>query len=336
MENRKVTLKTIAEELGISVMTVSRVFNKHPYVREEIREKVLKLAEKLNYYPNFVARSLVKKKTNTIGFIIPSIHLSFFAEITKGIEETLNQKGYKLILCHSNEDFKKEKEEINILKARQIDGLIIAPAKNVEKFLHYILLKKSGIPFVLVDRYFPKIKISYVATDDEKGAEEMTDFLINLGHRKIGYLAGPQEASDGKNRLKGYIKSLKKYGIPIARKMIRITGINYEDGYREMNYFLNMREKPTAIFAFNDDVAFGAFHRIREKNLDIPKDITLVGFGNEKGGAILTPPLTTMDQMPYEIGKKSAEILINKIEKKERKEVQVLLKPKLVIRKSHC
>ncbi len=327
----------IGRKTKVSTATVSRVLNNKDDlipISKETKEKVLKAAKDLNYHPNLLARSLVQKKSNTIGLIIPSVSYSFFPEVTKGIEAVLNENGYKLILCHSDEDSKKERGEFENLLERRVDGLIIAPAQEMENLTILQELKEEKFPFVLIDRHYQGENFNCVLTNDEEAAFEAVDYLISLGHKRIGYIAGPSSCSTSKERFSGYKKALIKSKIPFEEELVIGNGFNEEDGYKAMKRFFQLKELPTAIFCINDPAAIGTFKAIKEKGLNIPDDISLIGFANLSPTEILEIPLTTVNQPKHQMGEVACKRLLEIIEKKDTKPKKIILESKLIIRSS--
>lgn len=331
-----VTLEQIAKELNVSIMTVSRALNDHPYVSEKTKKKVLKIAEELGYIPNLIAKSLVKKKTYTIGVVVPEITYSFFPEAIRGIEEIASARGYQLVLAYSAEDAKKEASALKMLASKRVDGILVSVSETVKDFKFYKQILNLGIPIVFFDRCVFDIGASCVAIDDEKASEVITEHLIKHGYTKLAHLSAPLTVSIGKARLKGFKKALKKYNLKIDSKYIITAGLKEEEGYIAMKQLLSVKksELPRAVVAVNDPVAFGAIKAIEEKKLKIPDDIAIVGFSDDIRSSLISPPLTTVKQHAYELGKLAAEKLINHIENKTEKVEKKIIDAEIVIRKS--
>ena len=334
---KKLMIKTqeeIARKLDISRMTVYRALYNKPDISEITRKKVLELVKEHGYQPNDVARSLVLKKTNTLGLILPCVTHSFFPEITRAIEEAANENGYHVILCHTNRNWKKEAREIDVLRAKKVDGMIITPVAGRKGICAYQQLKEMHLPFVLIDLYIDGFECNFVGTDDVAGAYQATKHLIDLGHILIGHLAGPLAASTARDRLKGYQQALKANGILFNAEYVKMAGFEYEDGERAIGEFLKTKNRPTAIFAVNDPVAMGAYLTLKAMGLSVPDDMALVGFGGMRAGAFLGAPLTTVVQPAQQIGKTAYQMLIEEIERgiKPAKKVQII--PSLLVRES--
>jgi len=330
-----ITLKMIAHKAGVSAMHVSRALNNKPGVKKDLREKILKIARQQHYQPHIIARSLVLQKTHTIGLIIPCVTHSFFPEITRSVEDVAHSRGYNVLLCHSDDNAQREEEEIRLLLSRKVDGLAIVPATDKINLTVYEQLMKKRVPFCFIDRFYKRLKTSCVITDDKKGAEEAVSYLLSLGHRYIGHIAGPLYLSTAWERYKGYSNALLKNGIKTKTELIRGKKSYEEDGgYQAMKEFLEMKRIPSAIFAANDLLAIGAMKAIKEEGLKIPRDISLVGFADIRMASLLAVPLTTVRQPAREMGRLAAELLIDEIEKKRKQLTQIRLPVRLIIRDS--
>lgn len=333
---KNTTIIDIAKKLKISASTVSRALNDHPDIKQETKDLVKDTAKKLNYFPNPIARSLKNKRSNIIGVIVPEIKHDFFSSAISGIEEIAYHSGYIILVCQSNESYEREVLNTNALMQQRVAGLIVSISQNTMNGDHFQNLINDGIPLVFFDRACSDISASKVIIDDNKSAFNAVTYLIKTGHKKIAHFSGPKVLKICEERLKGYKDALKKAKIPVNNKLIRYGGLHETDGYNSMDAFLKEKIIPDSIFAVNDPVAIGAFQRIKEAGLKIPKDIAIVGFSNNKITSLIEPSITTVDQPSYEMGKKAAEILIEKIQNKEIKKHKktIVLETKLIIRDS--
>jgi len=331
-----VTLKEIAKELGISAMTVSRALNNKANVAEKTRKRVIEMARKMGYKPNYIAKSLVLNKTFTIGVVVPEITHSFFTEVIRGIEEVVSQSGYQLILTHSAEDWRRERKAIYTLEAKRVDGILISIAQTVTDYDLYRQLVRSDLPLVFFDRCVFGIGASCVSIDNELSARQVTQHLIQHGYKKIAHLSGPQKVSIGKFRLQGFQKALRESGIPIDPKWIVECGFHEEGGYIGMRQLLKLpaHERPRAVVAVSNPVAFGAIQAILEAGLRIPEDVALVGFSDDVLAPLMPVPLTTVRQPVYEMGRRAAQKLIDIIEGRSTDVEEIVVKADLVIRES--
>ncbi|NOX38268.1 MAG: LacI family transcriptional regulator [Calditrichaeota bacterium] len=333
---KRVTLKQIAQEVGVSVMTVSRALNNHSNVDERTRQRILETARRLGYTPNHIAKSLVLKKTFTIGVVVPEITHSFFPEVIRGIEEVAYDAGYQLILTHSAEDFERELKAIQTLEAKRVDGILISTAQTVADYEGYRRLIDMNYPIVFYDRCVEGIGASCVSINDEESAEAITQHLLAHGYKEIAHLCGPQKVSIGRSRLAGFRKALQRAQVPVREEWIVESGFHEEGGYRAMKRLLEQSGNgyPRAVVAVNDPAAFGAMQAIQEAGLRIPEDIAIVGFSDDIRAALMPAPLTTVRQPAYEVGRRAARKLIDIIEEKNTAVEEIVVQTEIVVRRS--
>jgi DNA-binding LacI/PurR family transcriptional regulator len=333
---KKVTGKDVAKAIGVSAMTVSRALNNSPHIDETTKKRVLNAMYNLGYTPNHIARSLVLKRTYTIGVVIPEFTHSFFPEVIRGIEEVVNNSGYRLLLTHSAENHKQEQAALSTLRQNRVDGILISTIQNVKSNKYYRELRNLDIPVVFFDRYFRNIGVSSVGVNDRKCSYKITEHLIQHKYRKIGYLAGHKNIYIAQQRKKGYQQALNDYGLPIVENLILDSGFHEEDGYKAVKKLLNGKKKniPRGIVAVNDPAAIGALQALNENGIEVPDDIAIVGFSNDIRGELIQPPLTTLDQPAYEIGVRAAKKLIAHITNESEPVEQILIDAPLIIRKT--
>lgn len=332
----EVTLKQIAEELGLSAMTVSRAINNRKNVDEKTRKKVLEKARSMGYSPNHIAKSLVSKKTYTVGVVVPEIAHSFFANVIQGIEEVTFKDNYQLILTHSAEQEDRERYALETLKAKRVDGILISSAERVEDYSFYKRIVESNTTLVFFDRCAYGIGASCVRVDDQAGSYNITRHLIDHGYKRIAHLRGPLSISIGKARLNGYKEALQDNGLPVDDNLILESGLHEKGGYEAMRKLLKVHKNdlPRAVFAVNDPAAFGAMEAIYNHGLSIPDDIAIVGFSDDIRAGLMKTPLTTVRQPAYELGKRAAQKLIQLIENDDEPTENIEVKTELVIRDS--
>ena len=332
----RVTAKEVAARLGISTMTVSRVMNKRSNVDQETRRLVLATAQELGYRPNHIAKSLVLRKTHTIGVVVPEITHSFFPEVIRGIEEEAYRSRYHLILMHTAESVEREKDAILTLESKRVDGILLSTAQSVADADFYKEVVQLGMPIVFYDRCAYGIGASCVSIDDEESARRITDHLIGHGYDPIAHLSGSQRVSIGLARLKGFRQAMADRGRIVREELVVEAGFHEADGSSAMNRLLDRPREtwPRAVVAVNDPAAFGAINAIRGRNLRIPEDIALVGFSDDIRAALMPTPLTTIRQPAYEIGKQAAAKLIAVIEDKSPDVEEIVVKAEEVIRES--
>lgn len=333
----EVTLKHIAEALGVSAMTVSRALNNRSNVDEETRKRVLEKAESMGYTPNHVAKSLVSRKTYTIGVVIPEITHAFFPEVVRGIEEVTYKSDYQLFLTNADEQFDREKKAIQTLRSKRVDGILISSSLTEKDYSFYENIIQSGPKIVFFDRCIENIGASCVSVNDRSSSMRITDHLIKEHkHTKIAYLSGPQDVSIGYKRFQGYLDALKTNNLPVEDKWIVEAGFQEKTGYQAMKKILDMdpSDYPESIVCVNDPCAIGAIQAIREKGLAIPDDFGIVGFTDDVRAPLLDPPLTTVHQPAYEVGKRAAKKLIQTIENEKEPAENVEVLTTLKIRSS--
>ncbi|SMO62070.1 LacI family DNA-binding transcriptional regulator [Fodinibius sediminis] len=332
-----VTLKHIAEELGVSAMTVSRALNDRPNVDEKTKEKVIETAKRMGYTPNQVAKSLVSNKTHTIGVVIPEITHAFFPEVVRGIEEVTNDSDYQIFLTNANEQFSREKKAVRALQAQRVDGILISSSQTVDDFSFYKEIINSGTRVVFFDRCIENMGVSCVSVNDRVSSTEITEHLITEHKfKKIAYISGPQDVSVGHDRYMGFVDAMEKHTLPLKEKWIVRGGFQEEAGYDAMQELLALpvEERPEAVVTVNDPSAIGAIQAISEKGLSIPEDIAIVGFTDDIRAELLKVPLTTVRQPAYEVGRLAALKLIQTIENKDEPEEILEVQTELKIRSS--
>lgn len=327
-----VTIKDVAKKANVSITTVSRVLNNKPDVSDQTKEKIKKIIKELGYNQNDVARGLVLDKTYTIGLIIPDISNPFFPKLAQGVENKAKELGYSVIFCDTNNKISEEIEAIELLKRKKIDGIILSLSlKNKEELKK---LKEENFPVVQIDRQIPGFDYPIVTIDNVKSSYKATKYLIQLGHTKIAHITGDLDTKTGQDRLEGYKKALKEFNLFQKEEWILSGDYSLESGFNQMKNILNSKNLPTAIFAANDLMAIGAYNAIFNNNLKVPEDFSIIGHDDIEIASIIRPGLTTIEQPKYSLGKKTAEILIEEIEKSNYSFSDEYLKTNLKIRYS--
>lgn len=332
----RATIVDIAKELKISPSTVSRALRDHPDISKATKERVIGVAKRLDYFPDSLAQGLKKRRTNTIGIIVPEIRHHFFASAISGIEDVTYKSDFTIMVCQSNEDYTREVINLRAMVSNRVAGLLVSLAQNTVDISHFDILQKRGIPVVFFDRSNEKITQSQIIVDDYQGAFDAVSHLIERGYQKIAHIRGPENISIGRDRYLGYLDALTKNGIPINEKYIVTAGFQQDDGLIAMQKLLEMTSPPDAVFAVNDPVAIGAYIVLKEKNIRIPQEMALVGFSNDPVSALLEPALTTVSQPIYEIGRAAAKMLLKQIDNGEnmQKPIVKVHKTELIIRQS--
>jgi len=333
----KITIKDIARIAKVSPATVSLVINDRPGVGEETRYRILRIVKALRYTPNLIARSLVKRRSDAIAMLITDVRNHVFPEIAMGVEDILNQHGYSLTIVSTYDDEKLETKRLETIRARGIDGIIASAPLLSSTNLGQ--LDKAGFPVVCVlRRVYDCDALDYVIVDSMKGAYVAIEHLIRLGHNRIGFIKGPLNTSSGVEKLGGTMKAFKDYAISPNDTLIHDGDYSRESGYLATNYFLKLGDgqRPTAIFAANDDMAIGAFEAVLDAGMKIPEDMALVGFNDVEVTSLRTIEITTVAHPKEEMGRLGAQRLIAKVEENGSfgEPYHVVLEPKMVIRKS--
>lgn len=331
------TLKDIAKDLGLSVITISKVLRNHPDISEGTRKRVLKRVKELNYQPNYAARALITGRTWSIGLVVPDLLHPFFSSVAKAISLEIQGKGYGLIISTSDEEPELEQREIQQLLARRVDVMIVASAQRSAQDLGQLANQK--IPYVLIDRCFPEFPSNFVGVDDRKVGSIATSHLIEQGCQRIAHIQGP-DVSTGIGRREGYMEALAAHQLtPITGHVVSIgTSGDHrgeEGGYEAARHLLSHKKRPDGIFCFNDPVALGAMRAILDAGLRIPDDVAVIGCGNLSYSDFLRVPLSSVDQGSSRIGKIAAEMALklaqNGVQPSLRTE---FIQPHLVVRAS--
>lgn len=328
----KATVKDVSQAAGVSTATVSRVLAGFDEVREDTRQRVLKATKALNYQPNRNARNLRRNTTSKIGVIISDIQNPFFGSVVRGIEKVSIKDDYTLILGNSDEDPEHEKKLIAMLLEEGVAGIILVPT-NADTG-SYRTLFGYGTPIVIIDRQLPLLDLDMVLVNGAVGAEMAVDYLVSLGHQKIGYVGGMKHLSVMHEREQGYLTALKKNNLPILPDYLR-QGNNRQDGGHDAVYeLLSLEQPPTAILIANNLMTLGGLQAIHESGLEIPDQVSLVGFDDMDWAASLRPALTCVAQPAYEMGETAAALLLERIHSPEQASKTVVLNAHLVIRAS--
>lgn len=327
------TINDVAKLAGVSRMTVSRVLNNSGYISQETRERVEKAIAAINYVPNALARSLRFKQTNIIALILTDITNPFFTSVARGVEDVAREQGLSVIFCNTDESEAAEITYLNILLQRQIDGFLLVPARDSSESI--ALLQAHAVPVVVVDRRVPHGPVDSVRSNSEQGAYELIRHLLALGHTRIAVLSGSSAVSTALDRVAGYTRALREAGIDLDRQHIFFDQFTQGDGYLMARAALAAIPPPTALFAANNFIAFGAIRAIREAGLRIPEDISIVAFDDLPQSMIWEPFLTVAAQPAYQIGQRATELLLSRMAGEGPTATQAIVLPTtLIIRKS--
>lgn len=311
---KHITIKDVAKRLNCSVSTVSRAFNDKYDIKKEKRDLVLSTAKEMGYFPNPIAKSLLKQCTNQIGIIVPEFINSFFPEVIMGIQDIFFKKGYQVLITQSSESFANELENIKAMENNMVDGMIISLSHDSKNIDYLKGLIEKGFPLVLFNRVAKELETSKVIIDDYKWAFFATEHLIYQGFKNIYHFSGPSGMMITENRKNGFIDAHKKHKRKINKSNIIETGLMVSDGELAMEKIIQSNDIPDAIFAVNDPTAMGAMKVLKKHGYKIPNDVALVGFTETKLAELIDPPLTSVAQPTFEIGQTAARLLLDQIE----------------------
>lgn len=328
------TIKEIAKSAGVSIGTVSNVLNGLSTVREDSRKRVLKAIDELGYQPSLLGRALRKDKTNMIVMIVPDITNPFFPRAVRGAEDVAFRHGYRLVLCNSDNDSRKEATYLREMRTYRPAGLIIVPADLNEGLGEAKAFLKGGARVVYLDRVPPKWKGDSVSSAHEAGAYAATRHLIELGHERIATITGPLSSTSGLARLQGFRRAMRSARLPVPANYVQEGEFIKAAGHEKAAVLLKTNPRPTAIFAANDLIAFGVLSAMRETGLECPRDISVIGFDNIDESDMTSPALTTVDQFAYQVGAKAAEAIVDRVKHKGNSASQIVLSPELRIKES--
>lgn len=332
---KRVTLSDVAKHADVSKSTVSQYLNKRfDYMGEKTKERIEKSIKELGYQPNFIARSLKQKSTTTIGVIVANILHAFSTQVIRAIEDICHEYDFHIIVCNADDDPTKEKKYIDMLRAKQVDGIIIFPTGgNVDL---YQKMEEENYPVIFIDRTVPDVSIPSIMLDNEKAARLAVQYFIDKGYQRIGIITTSiiRNIAPRIERIRGYKQTLQDNGLEIVEDYMKsVELLQIQDGLKEM---LSLEQPPQAILAGNDLALVEILKYVKENDLKIPSNIALIGIDDVSFASFYSPALTTIAQPAFEMGTKAAELLLNKIQKKAGEEHQQVYRfePKLTIRES--
>ena len=334
---QRITLKNIAKEFGVSISTVSKALKDSPEIGEELKERIKAFAAFYNYKPNKFALQLRNQKTLVIGVVVPEIVHHFFSTVIDGIENYANKKGYNVMVCLSNESHAKEVQNINLLTNGSVDGLIVSLSREtmeMESYEHFKSLLSDGYPLVLFDRIVDSLECDKVIIDDVGGAFKAVDFLLNKGAKRVALLTTQDYVTVGQLRKGGYEKALRQHGLEIDEKLI----FKIDDSKslkQQIAAVFEMDQMPDAILAVNEIYAAHALSIAHEKKINVPEELSIIGFTSGLISEFTNPPLSSVVQHGFLIGSQAAELLLNRIETEKKGDFQIeVISPNLKLRKS--
>ena len=336
---KEVTLKQIAENLGISITTVSKALKDYPDVSKKTKTLVKQEAKKLRYKPNVFAVNLRTRESKTVGLIIPEVVHHFFSSVINGIIEQAEKKGYLVIILQSNESYKLEKKQVDLLISKRVDGIMISLANKTVDISHLKRVKELEVPLVMFDKISKLIDCSKIIINDREAAYTATKHLIDSGCKRIAHFRGALLPQNSIDRFLGYKKALEDHGITYDSSLVYICeNVDYEDGIRAAKKLLEDHDDVDGIFAITDLAAIGAISVFNERGIRVPDDISIMGFSNWFFSSAITPSLSTVDQPGYEMGVKTFKLLYKEMKaRRKNKEFEpktVELETRLIKRNS--
>lgn len=328
------TLKDVAERAQVSIATVSRVVNKEPLVKARARERVEAAIAELNYVPNRVAQRLRRVYTHKklIALVLPDIQNPFYVDVVRGVEACAYKENFSVMIGNFGQDEQKEKQILEILQSESIDGLIGAPSQ--ERDPHIMKVIENGYIVVCIDRGLVDADVDVVKVNNEAGVFAAVEHLISLGHRRIAHITGHPDIPTTAERLAGYNRAMVEHGLRVDPALVKASNSDFPSGATLMRELLGIENAPTAVFTANNLITLGALETIHERRLNIPEDISIIGFDDMRWSTSLNPPLTAVRQSGYEIGRLAAERLIARIAHPKQASATLVLETDLVLRKS--
>ena len=325
-------LRDLARELNLSTATVSRALSRPEIVAPATRERVLQAVRRSGYHMNGIARSLRTQSTRTIGVVVSDIRNSFSSSIVKAVEDVARVNGYTVLVCNADETGQNEEVALELFIERKVSGVIHCSAGANLELLR--VLQNKSIPLIDLDRRSGLENVDTVVLDNHLGAEIATRHLIGLGHRRIAMISGPMHLSNARSRVKGFRKTLRAAGIPVAREYLEFGDFRQRSGEEAAQRLLSLRRPPTAVFVANNEMMAGALLAIRQqKRLKVPRNLSLIGFDDARWAQFADPPLTVVSQPTEAMGEKAAELLLRRIQG-ETAAKTIVFKPTLVVRRS--
>ncbi|MEM1137434.1 MAG: LacI family DNA-binding transcriptional regulator [Bacteroidota bacterium] len=331
---KHITIKDIAKKLNVSVSTVSRAFNDTFDVSKKTRDRVLKVAKEMGYYPNPIAKRLHQQKSFQIGIVVPEFINDFFPQVIMGIQKVVQQAGYQLLIMQSNECYETEIANVKKLEENMVDGLIISLSQETKNIDYYNQLYDKGIPMVFFNRVNDTINAPKVVFNDFKWAYFAVEHLIKQGCKNIVHLAGYKHLSLSKERVKGYEKAMNKFHLNFGKQHIIETGFTREEGEKAMQHLLKQGLQPDGIFAANDPVALGSMKALKQAGIKVPKEVKIIGFSEALWTDMVEPALSSVSQPAKVIGEESAILLLKQLKGAPMKKTMISLDGHLVVRAS--
>ena len=318
MNKRRISLKDIAQKLGVSIATVSRALHGSPEIGQEMQQKVKTLAKDLNYRPNPFAQSLRKEAPKVIGVVVPNLVTHYYASVLDGIEVEATRAGYSVISANSHESAEAEARIIDNFNSLHVEGIIACLAQDTTTYEHFEEIRRMGIPLVFFGRTCLTDTFSNVTANGDEAAQQATQHLIDTGSRRIAFIGGPQHLDMVRRRKHGYLEALRENRIPIDRNIVVCDRIDYDVALKNTLQLLQRDDRPDAILAFNDIITFAAFTAIKQLGLAIPQDVALIGFTDDEHACYVTPQLSAIVDQSALMGQRACQLLLRHISGDQR------------------
>jgi DNA-binding LacI/PurR family transcriptional regulator len=327
------SLRKVASHAKVSISTVSRVINNVPLVDPKTRQRVEAAIRELNYVPNRVAQRLRSTaRKGLIGLVLPDIQNPFYVDVIRGVEAYAYEHNFAVMIGNFGQNEARQKLYLDIFKSEAVDGLIVAPSQGENR--HILDAIAEGFSVVCIDRGLGNVDIDVVKVNNRKGAFSATEYLIELGHRRIAHIAGLSHIPTTIERVDGYKAAMEKHAVAVIDELVRYSRSDYESGATIMQELLDLPERPTAVFTANNLLTLGALKTIHDNDLIVPDDLSIIGFDDMYWSVSLNPPLTAVQQSGYDIGNKATELLIQRVGAATQHSTNVIFETTLVKRKS--
>jgi LacI family transcriptional regulator len=329
----RVSLKDLAQELNVSIATVSRALHSSPEIGKEMQQRVKELAKRLNYRPNPFAQSLRKEAPKVIGVVVPNLVTHYYAAVLDGIEDEARKSGYSVISANTHEDCEAERVAVDNFIDLHVVGIIACLAQSTTDYSHFEEINEMGIPLVFFGRTCLTDHFSSVTANGDEAAQQATQHLIDTGSRRIAFVGGPNHLDMVRRRKHGYLEALRDNRLPVERTLVVCDNIDYDVALRNTIALLQRPDRPDAILAFNDIITFAAFNAIKQCGLSIPDDVALIGFTDDAHARYTTPAMSTIEDQSFRMGQVACQLLLDNIggNMKVRKEI---VRQKIVIRET--
>ncbi len=305
------TIRDVAKRAGVAPITVSRVINRSGNVSPDTLARVEKAIEELGYVPNHLARSLRLKRSQTLALVVTDITNPFWTTVVRGVEDAAQDAGFSVILCNTDESESKQEQYLDVLLQKQVDGILLVPATSNGRVVDWI--QKQRTPVVILDRAIEDVPVDVVRCDSQDAAYRLVQHLFSLGHRWIGVLTGSRRVSTASDRVAGYVQAMAEAGIQVQEGWVQYGAFSQASGYEMAQQILEADPRPTALLAGNNFIAIGVIRALKDAELDVPEDMSVVSFDDLTSDLVIEPFLTVADQPAYEMGQQAAELLLSRL-----------------------